>query len=157
MLKQTAPLVMKSKSKSKQKLIKQFDLNLWKMSIVTTHAYSKNSLRHIFHKLSGISFVVGSSCFNDLRSFFNSEVLVRVCRIDVLFVQVKYLIVRNHTRIHKVLNSSKTLPCHVKRCRKHFSQNGNGVGDVYNAFILNNVGNKVTVDKIIWNRHSHPC
>ena len=114
-----------------------------------------NSLWHIAPKLGCIQFIIGSSSLDYLRLFLDSKVLVSVGRINVLLVKVQTFIVRNYTRIGKVVETTKVSLGHGKGCGKHLGKDSHGIGDVDNTFILGNLGDEITVDQIIRDGHAH--
>ena len=112
-----------------------------------------NSFRHIPQKFGRVQFVVGSVRLDDLGLIFQRKVGVMVGGIDVLDVEIENLVVRNDARVGKIVYSRQPLLGHCQRCGEHLSENGHGVGNVNDLFVLDNLGDKVAMKKII--RHGH--
>lgn len=104
-----------------------------------------DSLWHVTNQLGGIKFVVRSRSLDDLGLFLNSEILVGVSWVNVLRVQVEDLVVGDDTRVGEVVDTGQTLLSHTQRKWQHFGQNGHGVWDVDNLFVLDNLGYEVSV------------
>jgi len=114
-----------------------------------------DSLGHFPEELSGIELVVRSGSGNDLGLILDGKVLVGVGRVDVFGIQIQDLVVGNNTGVGKVVDSGQTLLGHSQRCWEHFAQDGHRVGDVYDAFVLDDFGNETAVDEIVRNRHAN--
>ena len=115
-----------------------------------------DSLGHVPEELGGVELVVGSGCRNDLGLFLNGKVLVRVGGINVLFVEVQNLVVRNDPGVGKVVDARESLLGHGQGGREHLGQNGHGVGNVDDALVLDNLGDKGAVDEIVRDGHADP-
>ena len=57
------------------------------------------------HQFCRIQFIIGTTCSKNLGLFFQGKVGVGEFRINVLLVQVQDLIMRDSTRISKVINT----------------------------------------------------
>jgi hypothetical protein len=137
-------------------LVCKIDLHALKAQIkCRLNVINDNALGHIPQQLGTVQFIIRTRRLENLILLFEGKVGVRKAGVNVLFEQVQHLIVRNDTRIGKVVDTGQPLLGHGQRRRQHFSQNGHGVWNVDNLFVLCNLGDKVSMRQIIRNRHSH--
>lgn len=107
------------------------------------------------HELGSVKLVVGSIRLEDLCLLFNRKVGVFKLWVNVLFEEVEHFIVRDDARVGKVVDSRKSLLGHCERSRQHLVENRHGVWNVDDLLVLCNLGHKVTVRKVIRDRHSN--
>ncbi len=115
-----------------------------------------NPLGHIPHKFGGIQFIIRASRLEDLALLLQCKVLVGVGRVNVFGVQIQAFVMGNDTGVAKVVNAGQSLGSHGKTCREHFREYCHGVGNVHDAFILDNFGNEIAMAQIVTNGHAHP-
>ena len=107
------------------------------------------------HQLARVQLVVRASRGEDLRLLLQREVRVGERRVDVLLVQIQYLVVRDGARVGEVVHAATVAQRHLDADGQQVVQHGHGVGVVHHVLVFGDLRHEVARRQVVRNGHAH--
>lgn len=130
-------------------------LLIWLEDILDKGLFYWQELREFLLQFGSIKLIVAPWGNYYLCLLLKSEVFPCEFGVNVIPIHFQNLIVTDHSRIRKVIDSSKVSLCHLNGNGKEFIQDRHGVWNVYYLLISSDLRDEVArVGQITWNGHS---